>query len=53
MKKQLVSKLAFSTILATSIVLAGCGGGGDGEKEITVTTDADWVAYQDSNGDWY
>ena len=54
MKKQLVSKLAFSAILATSLVLVGCGGGGgDGEEKITVTTDADWVAYQDSNGEWH
>ncbi len=54
MNKQLLSKLAFSTMLATSLVIVGCGGGGGGEEEnITVITDADWVAYQDDSGVWH
>ena len=58
MKRKAVSVLFLSAILATSLVVSSCGGsggnGGGGKSgNVNITTDADWVAYQDSNGTWH
>ncbi len=63
MEKLKLSKLGLAVLIAGSVSLVSCsgGGGGNGEEdggggetsEITVMTDADWLAYQDSNGVWH
>ncbi len=52
MKREVALGLLISAVISFPLLTSSCSGGGGGENEIKITSDADWIGYQADSGEW-